>query len=331
LNNAEVVCERCSRPLDLDDYESREWVPKHENMPNRGYKVRPFSTHRLGINYIIGQLLDYKQNNFLRGFKNTVLGEADEGGQARISQEEVDAAFTKGQSRVPEISKGSDVFVGIDVGQICTVITGRGTCAEDIDPIRIEFVHIDDLIKHVGMLKGLYNIASGAMDRHPYEPTAREVWKVSDGRIWPVEYRGSKEINPVFDVEKNLTHFQVDRTTVLDRVQARFKSRTISLNGWNQDHRQIIGEHFRNMVRKEEPEVPAVWEKLDPADHSFHAMAFMLTAPSLPTVIALYNKVEVRSTIGIIGVDDASSTARLPGYSAPQNNSLRIIRTSVYG
>lgn len=329
LNASYVMCEKCGEELNLADYENREWVAKHENMPYRGYKVRPFTTHRLSINYIVTQLLDYKTRNNLRGFKNTVLGEADDGGNARLSIDDISACL--GSPSVPTLSKGTGIWVGIDMGQICTIYIGIGTSHEDMNVIRVAFCHVDKIIGFIEDLKKNFTINGGAVDRHPYEPTAQEIWKVSEGRIWPVEYRGSKELSPVTDVEKNISHFQVDRTAHLDRVAARIRARNIQIVGYNPDHRETIIEHLRNMVRKEEPEKPAVWEKLDENDHSFHALGFLLTAPFLPAIASMLEKQEVRTTLGLVPVDLAAPSVVLPGFSANYSNSLRIVSTKVYG
>lgn len=330
LNNAFVRCERCSKPLDLDSVDLREWVARHPGRPMRGYKVRPFSTGRLDISYIVTELLNYKRKNKMRRFKNTVLGEADDGGSARLSLEDIQAAFAS--PRIPEINNIDPVFVGIDSGQICTIVLGKGTNGQNADPFLIEFCHIDKLVDRVKEICVRYNVVAGAMDRHPYEPDADRVFAASGGKIWPVEYRGTKELAPVKAVGGDvITHWQVDRTTHLDQVQSRIRARTMTIAGYGDDvRRETLTNHLRNMVRIEEPEVPATWQKLDENDHFFHALAFMLTATKLPELISIVNKDEVRATVGVVAITTPAPSVVLPGFSPNHNKSSRTIERRVY-
>ena len=330
VGGAYVRCERCSRALDLGNSALREWVPMRPGAPMRGYKVRPFSTDRLDIEYIILQLIGYKKNNKIRRFKNTVLGEADDGGNARLSYEEIKACF--GSARVPDIDKQDGVFVGIDMGQICTITLGKGHDETDVNVFKTYVCHIDKLIEEVKKICDRYNVVAGTVDRHPYEPDAERVFTASGGKIWPAEYRGTKEIAPVKNAEQKVIHWQIDRTEHLDRVCNRIKAGKFLIEGYQEETTQdLIVQQLRNMVRIEEPETPAKWQKLDENDHFFHSAAFMLTATKLPSLISYFNKESVRVTVEMVAISAGAALPTLPGFvHHDQNKSLRSRHTKVY-
>ncbi len=75
LGAAYVRCENCGARLELHEPSLREWVPRYPGRRQRGYRVTPFATPRLTVEYIVDQLLQYKQRDALRRWYNTVLGE----------------------------------------------------------------------------------------------------------------------------------------------------------------------------------------------------------------------------------------------------------------
>jgi phage terminase large subunit GpA-like protein len=90
LDQIYVKCERCQSRLDLNDASHREWVATHPNRTAfRSYKVRPFSTARIPPGYIFTQLSQYQDQDYLRGFYNTVLGEPFTESSAQIQRSEI--------------------------------------------------------------------------------------------------------------------------------------------------------------------------------------------------------------------------------------------------
>lgn len=143
LDEAFVACERCGAPLDLDA-EDREWVARFPSREGRrGYRIRPFSSGRITIPYIVRQLLDYKRRDMVRGWYNTVLGEPYTDAKARLTEEQIRACLGR---RTPpdDVSKDLPVFVGIDVGQVCHVILDEGEDDGFYEFWTSEFVDPDD-------------------------------------------------------------------------------------------------------------------------------------------------------------------------------------------
>lgn len=291
--NSRVVCEKCRSPLDLGNPEKTEWVAKYPGRTHaRGYQVTPFCTSRLPLRYILTTLQKYKRHSYLRGFYNTVLGLPYSDGNIRLERDVIEKCFTH-QMTVPVVGRHEYVWVGIDVGQTCHLVLARGSDPDNLEIFLFETVHIDRLVQRVEDICKDYNVVGGAIDRHPYEPTADEVFAVSKGKIVPAEYRGSKEVNIVFNDFEEMTHAQVDRTMALDEVVRQVKRGTVRFSGYQQ-HKSVIIDHLMGMVRDEQPDKPASWLKIG-EDHFFHALGSVWASMKIKDVERVKRKDDIRS------------------------------------
>lgn len=314
LDACYVQCEKCHLGLDLGRSDNRNWVPKYPHRTNsRGYRVRPFSVATLSPGYIIQKLLEYKLKGFLRGWYNTVLGETYQDGDIRLNDGVIESCFgtpivhNDQARRIP-------TFIGIDLGLVChiTLLQPKGGTQQveldNMETVLFETVKADDLIEKIKQLMLDYLIVGGTCDRHPYTPTANELFDLSNGLIVPCEYRGSAEISDKTDTAKCI---QANRTDLLDTVANLIRRRRVRLSGFG-TQREVIKEHLKDMVRDESPEKPAAWIKLNGQDHYFHSLGFAFTAVKIYT--GDYTgpggaKPEVRSTIFIGGVDMSAQQA----------------------
>lgn len=321
-----VGCEKCHKPLNLGDPELRQWVPKFPTRQlNRGYRVTPFSTPRLDIPYIIGQLLDYKKNDFVRGFFNTVLGQPYQDGSIRLEEGVIKGVMTNLEEPPSSISD-QPCWIGIDVGQTCHIVVGTGTHGDDMHFRLWESVPVDRLTKRVSEIMTDFNIIGGTIDRHPYQPTADEIFDLSGHKIYPLEYRGTKQVNVVRDHYDQITHAQADRTHMLDRIAKGIRTGTMQISGHGM-HKNVIIEHLRDMVRDEQPEKPAQWVKLTGNDHFFHAAAFCAIAPSVMDLALHTDKADMRSSFYVAEVVQPQQTTY--GVSGmpykPNKSSLAVL------
>ena len=326
LINCFVQCEKCYKPLDLGNPRNREWVATHPSRrDSRGYRVGPFSTENLTIPYILKSLWEYKKNSYMRGFYNTVLGEPYSDGDIQIPIEDIEAAFTNDSVGRP-LSEYQDLWVGIDVGEICHVVIGSGPGYENIDIVQMYQVKASELVSHVEDLCKKYNIRGGCIDRHPYTPTSNDVRDISQGRIVPTEYRGQKSLNLVMYVDdpEKVEHAQVNRTIFLDNFASRIKKRKMKISGYGQ-YRTVFREHLRDMVRSETPEKEATWEKLQGIDHFFHAAAFMLQSPELSDFIRFKSKTDQRSSILTLVANPQESKSQLIGTTKKKLDMFGLI------
>lgn len=296
LEAAQVVCEKCDRPLDLDSPE-RTWVASFPTRTHaRGYRVRPFSAGRLSISYILSRMLEYQRRDYIRGWYNTVLGEPYTDANARLDESAIRSCMdTPGMVPVPPTDP---VFLGVDIGQVCHLTLGKFV-GDVMMVFLFRVVRVDDLLSTVRELRQTYNIVGGACDRHPYTPTANDLRDSTGGVILPVEYRGEKELYPVRTIEEKITHWQAKRTPALDDVATRVRTGRIKFYGYG-DQSGVLITHLRDMVRDEKPENPATWHKLSGNDHYFHALAFLLLGAKIKG-IHFQTNLETRSVISLGG------------------------------
>jgi hypothetical protein len=330
LQSAHVICQKCHKPLDLSDYKNRQWVSKFPSrVHSRGYRVRPFSTHRLDPMYIIGQLLIYKRRDNLKGFCNTVLGETYEDSDTKLTDAQIDLVLRDSnvQGKVDSLQH----WIGIDVGLTCHIVVGAGNSLDKVHILRILTCREDELRGVLIHLASEYEITGGGMDRFPYTPLANDVRDDSKGKIMPVEYRGSKDINEVKDTLGVISHLQANRTMMLDHVASGIRKATWTINGYGLEG-SVIKEHLKDMVREVPAEGEARWVKLNNNDHYFHAFAFMVSAMVYNGIMEEKKGFEPLS-YGIFGTHngmlgkqtDVFGASDLIGFSARSGKSDKII------
>lgn len=302
LRNSVVVCEKCRTPLHLGDAERREWVALNPSMSDlsRGYRVRPFSLEGLDIRYIVGELIEAKKKTSLRRFHNTVLGEAYIDDSIALSEDMVRAAL--GQ-QLGWHYNNQQAFLGIDVGQNCHVVMGTWNRTDGWNVFYWNTVPATQLEEHVKKLLAEYKIVGGAIDRHPYTPTAVAVRALSEGKIYPVEYRGLTEVNVKDnDLTPEESYAQVNKTQLLDDVARAIRTNEMTFTNYG-DQSKLIIEHMMDNVRHEEEGEKAVWKKQTGNDHYFHAVAFMLASKKLADFLIANDKNDIRSLVMANNVD----------------------------
>lgn len=322
FRNSYVKCERCDARLDILNPAKREWVAKFPSRASRGYRVRPFMTKSLLPEYIFKQLIEMRALENLKGWYNTVLGEPFSDGSNQLTDELINGVLRSPNS--PDVGK-APCAVGIDVGLICHLVVGA-IDGEVVHPILFETIPVNDLHARLKELRSQYNIVAGAIDRHPYTPTADQVYRETDQKVLPTEYRGAASINLKMDEFKNLSHAQINRTAAIDRVARVIRYRQILINGYGA-YKEVLIEHLKDMVRIETPEVEASWEKINGNDHFFHAMALLQVAPRIFQVVAATQIVETdtRVMIGFTGVQSQAEKSQFTPYrtrSQPSERSL---------
>lgn len=276
LETARVVCEKCEAPLNLADYENREWVATYPSrVLNRGYRVRTFSTHRLDPAYCFTQLFKYKERDNMKGFFNTVKGEPYTNEDQKLTLSQIETAM--GKSAVPEPNAIENHFIGIDMGATCHITVGAGVSPEKMRTVLCTTCKANEIQGLVKRLDEKYRFVMGAIDRYPYTPTADAICKASGGRIVPVHYAANREVEEKKDGLGLVTHINVNRTQMLDYVANGVKGGNWVIEGYT-NHRTAISEHLQDMVREEVDEKQPVWVKLNGRDHFFHAMGYLAAA-----------------------------------------------------
>lgn len=320
IENAYVCCERCRAPLDLGRENNRAWVPAYPSRKDlRGWKINPFSTSTRPVKDIIKELKTYKRLDFMRGFHNTVLGEPEDSSNARLSVEDIQTCMAMGHGKeVRTPDKRKPAWIGGDMGHICHIVVGYAYALEKPDVAEMIAVPIAKLLETVKRIDEQYTLVGGMIDRHPESQAAADVRDITGGRVLPCEYRGTKDLNIIKDAEGTITHCQADRTGLLDEVSKAIKYHRMALSGYGPLQTEVVS-HLRNMIRKEEPEVPATWEKLDAADHFFHALGFMMAGIKLKRLQDAAVE-HPQTSLGVRGVDSSMTTTKhLIGWKPGKN------------
>lgn len=316
LLNAQILCEKCGTELDLS--QGREWVAARPLVQSRrGYRVRPFSTTRISVAYIIQQLFRYKKKNFLRGWYNTTLGECYNNSSIRIQLHDINACLGEAFVLLP---KNEPLFVGIDVGITCHVVIG--SIRSNMVIIRkMVLVSASNIVQFVSELCAEHNVICGTMDRYPYTPTAEAVFEASGRKIFPCAYGSGKNIQHKKVEESGEEYVEGNRTWMLDAVQKAVMNHSISLNGYG-PMTEIIKDHLQAMVRNEEPEEQAVWIKLDKEDHFFHALAYLLFSGKLKEFMDQINMKDADNRIGmgavVVDVKGMNKQESIFGHKTPE-------------
>ena len=322
IEESYVCCARCRAPLDLGREDNRAWVAKWPSRKGlRGFKINPFSTSTRPVKDLIQELIEYKSKDFIRGFKNSVLGEAEDSSTARMSEADIRICMSSGTGHeVKPPRKDIYAWVGIDIGHTCHVVVGYAYTLNKPEIVRATTAPLEKLMETIKEIDEQYVVVGGMVDRHPESQVAANVRDLTHGRILPCEYRGTKEINLVKAVDGTVLHCQADRTTLLDEVSKAVRLHRLSISGYGPHQSELIS-HLRNMVRVEEPETPAVWKKLDVADHFFHAIGFMLSAIKLRKLQDMSSPNQ-QTAIGIAGAGNTEFAEGLLGKKIKDRNSL---------
>lgn len=309
LSKCFVACEKCQSPLSTRA--KREWIATFPGRTNaRGYWVSPFSTLRITLPYIAQQLIKYKKQDHLRGFHNTVLGQTYSDAQTQIPLECIERAMTRGTPNIVPLPD-RPLALGCDMGQTCHLVVGD---AYRNDIYLMEQVPSERIVERIATLRKQHNIIAGCVDRLPYTPTANQISIDSKRAIVPMQYAITKDsdMKLILDQYEILSHVHMNRTKILDKVSAAFREYNISLSGYGHQ-REVVVTHFRDMVRKEEPEKLAIWEKLTGQDHYFHATALYMASMILRPLILEHLNGGVGDQFGFGTATMGETPAGLPG------------------
>lgn len=277
VSEAYAVCEKCGARAHYGHEENHQWVAKHPHHRTRGYKVTPFATRNLTPAYVLSQLFEYKRADNLKGFFNTVLGEAYEQGDERLSENLLRILFRPNPDQVmPE--EGQKYFIGIDMGNMCHVTIKRGNAFDNLETVFFDIIRREDLYERIKGLDKMYHFAKGYIDRLPLMDLADSIRELTGGRIMPVQYGGTGGalLTEKYNEYDRLAYYMLARTEHLDKLVHALKAGYVMFAGYSGFQETIIS-HLRDMVRKivkNDPEKLPIWEKLTGNDHFFHALGY---------------------------------------------------------
>lgn len=301
LDGAYLRCGKCSKPLDMTDPTLREWVATYPARRAHGYWVRPFSTSRIKPQHVINQLLRLKtDDDGMKVFHNTVMGETFSDGNAKLEPDVVKLAMSGGG--VPDVGPDVPVAVGIDMGSTCHLVLGRirGPVA---DPFYFEQIKSENIESRVAELCVKYKVVAGGVDRLPYTPTANRLREMTKGILLPLEYRQGAHVNLRRNEDDVIGYAEINRTAAIDTVVRAIAAKPpqIEMCGYGSLGTLLV-EQLCDMVRVEMDEKQAIWQKLTGNDHFFHSIALMLAAIKVHQIIYMTNADKPRRLLGMLSV-----------------------------
>lgn len=314
LEDSHVRCPKCSTKLNLGDEAQREWVATFPSRQNfRGYRVRPFSTPRIKPAYIFGQLAQYQERSFTRGFYNTVLGEEYDSVNSRIQEADVRACLK--DAAIQNITKDVPCYLGIDVGMTCYITISYDTPEGYPVFVLFDTVPAAFLRERVEELSKIYNIVQGTIDRFPYTTEADLLRDQTNGLVMPVQYRGLQAIAPVYEADtKILNHYSAHNTLIFDKIRTLLSHRKMVFTGY-QGQGDVLVQHLTSMVRDDRPhdgvETFAEWKKTDGNDHYMHSIGFNLLARRVGEHIYSTQTGGTGTSIAVMGVPMKADTSML--------------------
>lgn len=306
LHNSYIMCEKCHEPLDLGNESLRRWVAMFpsKSQVSRGYRIRPFSSANLDIQYIVRELLEAKKRSTIRRFHNTVLGEAYIDDSIALNDDVVRQKF---QGNF--VYSGQPCFVGIDMGMVCHVTIGSYNSVEGWVIHHWGIVDATKIVPYIEQLCKDYNVVGGAVDRFPYTPTSIDIRSVSNGKIIPVEYRNPTELNVKDnELEPEKAYAQVNRTSALDEVAKAIRTNKMYFKNYG-DKERLILRQLTDMVRVEEESAKPVWKKQTGDDHFFHSLAFMIAGKKLADHIIFNSVLDIRTMVSAQAVDTKTNSS----------------------
>jgi hypothetical protein len=281
----------------LGDDAKREWVARYpERLHSRGYWVRPFSSDLLSIRYLVTTMADYLKKDNLRRGVNTVLGMEYADSNCRLEREDIVEAFEN--RNVPPLDKTKECFIGIDIGAYCHVTIN--TNASDV--VYFGVIPSYKLMDVLQDLDSKYNIVAGGIDRYPETTLSNAIRDWSKGRIWPMEYKYGKEIEPVKDANGETSYYRINRTNALDVIKEGINTHRMKFYGYG-DYQNIIIEHLRDMYRDDAREnTQPMWRKMNGNDHFFHSLAYGFAARKIYDYLFM-GETDERSVVALSGTE----------------------------
>jgi hypothetical protein len=328
LDSAYIKCMKCNLPLDLGDHANREWVAEHPSRADKshGYIVSPFSTERRSVKHIVSSLLDYKRQDNLKGFLNTVVGEVDENSDTRLQEFSIRNNLHSAEDQ--DISRDTPIFIGSDIGVTCHITLVAAMNSKDIRVVRMFEVNQRDLEDELKVILDRYNVVGGLVDRLPFIDKANRISNISKRKINPTMYTSREHIKEVVDENfPDEAYIALNRTWALDFVAKNIRDGTLPMYGYG-PHKENIVNHLRNMVREVNADKVPQWKKLDSKDHWFHSISYAVNAIKVREFrLGLHNHdSEQRSSlfIGGVSMNKVATNDRLV-YSGHRNSSKGIL------
>lgn len=259
-DDVKMLCQKCRKPLTYHDYTAREWVAKFPGRYISGYQVRPWNTAMQRPFDLIRSREDYE---LYSDWVNFGLGE-----------DYLDKNQVFDPDKVIElpIPLGAPIFIGIDFGKDCWLVTGYKD-GKQIILNRKEKVNENDILRTVEEIIRTDFVVGMILDALPQTKLSSDIRNLMPNRAYTAYYSDNQK--DYYSIKGNEEDITINRTQLFDRVLS--VDELIVPTGENT---ALFKDHLQGMVKQrlKTDNVEQVRYVKIKADHFLHALGYMYCA-----------------------------------------------------
>ncbi len=259
-DQVQMLCQKCRQPLSYHDYTKREWVATYPGRYISGYQVRPWNTAMQRPFDLLRSREDYE---LYSDWINFGLG-----------QEYLDENQVFNTNKVIElpIPLGAPVFIGIDFGKDCWLVTGYRS-GKQIILNRVEKVNENKILERVKSIISSDFVVGMILDALPQTKLSSDIRKLLPGRAYTAYYSNNQK--DFFNIKGNEEDISINRTQLYDNVLA-IDELIVPISS----DIKLFKEHLQGMVKqrlKDDSVEEVRYVKVKP-DHFLHALGYLFCA-----------------------------------------------------
>ena len=263
-DQVQMLCQKCRKPLVYHDYTDMEWVAKHPDRYISGYQVRPWNTAMQRPFDLIRSREDY---NLYADWVNFGLGE-----------DYIDANQIFDVSKITEValSMGMPIFIGIDFGKDCWLVTGTKNSDGELIINRKEKVSENDIKQRVEDIIRDEFVLGMVLDALPQTKLSSDIRNLLPGSAYTAYYSDNQK--DYYQIKGNEEDVTIARTQLFDKVLS-VKDMIVQKG----ENTQLFKEHMQGMVKqrlKDDVVESERYVKVK-ADHFLHAVGYMYCAADI--------------------------------------------------
>lgn len=290
----QVVCAKCSAPMDVGVIQAGQWKPSKPNAKKRGYYMTGFLNPYLDVAELVKNMHHHNETMVQETY-NQDLGIPYESAEKQIKDSEIDACQREYTIPLDRLEiKG--VFAGMDVGKISYLVAGK-IDKETGNPMLIGLHKVHDIETDVPRLMNELKILTLVIDANPETNAVAKLIRQFPGRVFAAYYDYTTMIAGKF-IKWYDDRVQVHRTASLDEMYGRLKAQRLLLPK-NAQYIPGLYDHLKNQKRVESTirgQQMFIYQDNGKPDHWGHAINYALVASDkIPTSLHDYMQV-VEST-----------------------------------
>jgi hypothetical protein len=286
---ARLHCPGCDGEPSLQ-VEHRRWICENpnDNYEAVGYYVTPFDVPNVvSIPSLVQEITKYKT---WAEFVNQALGETANESESQLTRSDILNCKYVGA----DLRSNSLHHMGIDVGQLCTLLVGRKDELGRLLVVHKERVLLGRLRERKRELKKEFRVLMTVIDSQPETYLVQQMQK-EDKNCYGAVYHENKKLATyeLVMVEKvpekgklPINQAKIHRNINFDEVMQMFKARQILWQASNDAEDDLLVDHCLDMKRKQEMdqhhELVWKWNKsVQGQDHYMHTLGYLRVACEL--------------------------------------------------